>query len=303
MIIDPRRLLVLSAVNQHGSVTGAASALHMSPSAVSQQLAALERETGLVLIDRSRRGGQRPIEFTSAGRRLSVHAESMIHALDEAEAELLALTESVTGTVTIAAFFTVLRGFGGRALLDLAHAYPGLHLQIDQADERLAIADVQAGRVDLALVEDDEHRQRILPRGLHYEALADDPFRVTVPRSWPQFEELSALADRPWVDGPPDTAVGQAMQRVRRTTGLAFPSEHRCVDFTAGLTLVAAGLAAAFIPQLAISALAPVDVRVLALPGLGARRIGIVYRRARNEPTPAVRAVIEALRTAALDIS
>ena len=70
MSLDPRRLVVLHAVDRHGSVVGAAAALRVSPSAVSQQLAALERESGFVLVDRSQRGGQRAIEFTSAGRRL-----------------------------------------------------------------------------------------------------------------------------------------------------------------------------------------------------------------------------------------
>jgi molybdate transport repressor ModE-like protein len=299
MPIDPRRLLVLSSVERHGSVIGAAAALRISPSAVSQQLAALERETGSELVDRSRRGGQRAIEFTPAGRRLVAHADQLAQVLDDAEAELAASREAVTGTVTIAAFFTVLRGFGGRALVELAHGYPELRLHIDQVDESSAAASVQSGRVDLAVVEDDAHQRRTVPRGLHYEALADDPFRVAVPMTWPEFDELSAVADRPWVDGPADTAVGQAMARVRRTTGLAFPSEHRCAEFTAGLALVAAGLAGAFIPDLAVESLAPADVRIVALPGLGARRIGVVYRRSRSGPTPAVRAVVEALRAAA----
>jgi DNA-binding transcriptional LysR family regulator len=299
MSIDPRRLVVLSAVERHGGVVGAAGALRISPSAVSQQLVMLERETGFVLVDRSRRGGQRPIEFTTAGRRLVSHADSLVQVLDDAEAELVALADSVTGPVTIAAFFTVLRGFAGTALVDLAHTRPGLQPQVIQVDERSATADVLAGRIDLALVEDDAQRRRALPRGLHYEALADDPFRVAVPVTWPDFDQLAAVADRPWIDGPADSAVGQAMQRVRRTTGLALSAAHQCAEFTAGLSLVAAGLGGAFIPQLAVSALAPADVRVVALPGLGARRIGVVYRRSRNEPTPLVRTVIDALRAAA----
>ena len=69
MEIDPRRLIVLRAVERHGGVVAAAAALHISPSAVSQQLVLLERETGFALIDRSRRGGHRSIQFTTAGRR------------------------------------------------------------------------------------------------------------------------------------------------------------------------------------------------------------------------------------------
>jgi DNA-binding transcriptional LysR family regulator len=92
------------------------------------------------------------------------------------------------------------------------------------------------------------------------------------------------------------------MRRVRRTTGLSLPAAHLCGEFTAALALVAAGLAGAFVPELALAASAPADVRVIALPGLGSRSIGVLYRRSRNEPTPAVRAVVDALRAAALAV-
>lgn len=302
MSIDPRRLVVLRAVDRYGGVVGAAAALRISPSAVSQQLAMLERETGFVLVDRSRRGGQRSTEFTTAGRRLVTHADNMMQVLDDAEAELVALADSVTGPVSVAAFFTVLRGFAGTALVELAHTHPGLRPRVVQLDDRAAAADVLAGRLDLALVEDDVQRRRTVPRGLHYEALADDPFRVAVPVDWLDFDELAAVADRPWVDGPTDSALGQAMRRVRRTTGLSLPAAHLCEEFTAALALVAAGLAGAFVPELALAASAPADVRVIALPGLGSRSIGVLYRRSRNEPTPAVRAVVDALRAAALAV-
>lgn len=299
MSIDPRRLVVLRAVDRHGGVVGAAAALRISPSAVSQQLAMLERETGFVLVDRSRRGGQRSIEFTTAGRRLVAHADSLAQVLDDAEAELGALADSVTGPVTVAAFFTVLRGFAGTALVELARTHPGLHPRVSQLDDTAATADVLAGRIDVALVEDDAQRRRRVARGLYYEALADDAFRVAVPVDWPEFDRLAVVADRPWIDGPTDSALGQAMQRVRHTTGLGLPAPHLCREFTAALALVAAGLAGAFVPALALTAAGPADVRVVALPGLGSRRIGVLYRRSRNEPTPAVRVVVDALRAAA----
>jgi DNA-binding transcriptional LysR family regulator len=299
MSIDPRRLVVLRAVDRHGGVIGAAAALHVSPSAVSQQLVSLEHETGFALVDRSRRGGQRPLEFTTAGRRLIGYADRLADVLDEAEAELGTLADSVTGPVGLAAFFTVLRGFAGDALVQLGQTHPGLAPRVVQLDEPHSIGDLQAGLLDVVLVEDDAQSRRTVPRGLHYEPLADDPFRVAVPPGWPEFEELSAVAERPWIDGPPDSALGHAMARVRRTTGLTLPGRHQSHEFTAALALVAAGLAGAFVPELALIASAPADVRVVSIPGIGARRIGVLYRRSRREPTPAVRAVLDALRAAA----
>jgi DNA-binding transcriptional LysR family regulator len=300
MNIDPRRLVVLRAVDRHGGVVGAAAALHVSPSAVSQQLALLERETGFVLVDRSRRGGQRSVQFTPVGRRLIAHADALAQVLDDAASELSAWADEVTGPVTLAAFVTALRGFGGDALMSLARAHPGLNLAVHQLDESTAAADVLAGRTDLALVEDDAQRPRAVPRGLRYEALYDDPFRVVVPAGWPEFDDLAIVAERPWVDGPPGSAVGQAMRRVRRTSVLRLPAAHLCHDFTAALVLVAAGFAGAFVPELALTAPTLDGVRVVTLAGLGSRRIGVLSRRSRNEPTPAVRTVIEALRAAAL---
>ncbi|MBE7189538.1 LysR family transcriptional regulator [Jatrophihabitans endophyticus] len=299
MNIDPRRLVVLSAVDRYGGVVGAASALHVSPSAVSQQLAMLESETGFALVDRSRRGGQRSIELTTAGRRLVAHAYELVKVLEDAEGELTALAETVSGPVTISAFFTVLRGFAGAALVELGQRYPALTPHVVNLDDAEAVDDVLAGRIDLALVEDDAQRRRTVPRGLYYEALFDDPFRVAVPIDWPEFDDLAKVADRDWIDGPPDSATGQAMARVRRTTGLRLPAPHLCREFTAALAMVAVGLAGAILPELAFAASAPADIRVVSLPGLGARRIGVVYRSSRNEPTPAVRVVLDALRSAA----
>jgi molybdate transport repressor ModE-like protein len=300
MRMEPRRLVVLQAVARHGSAVAAAESLRLSPSAVSQQLAALERESGVTLIDRSRRGGQRPIEFTTAGRRLIAHADRLVQVLEDASAELTALTDAINGPVAVSAFYTALRGFVADAFQELGRAHPGVEPQIHDVDERAINAEVLAGRIDVAVVEDDAERRRPVPRGLRYEALADDPFRLVVPIDWPEPTTLADVADRPWIDGPPGTALGYAMQRVRRVSGLAFPAVHTCREFTAALALVGAGVAGAFVPELALAATPPPpEVRVSAPAGIGARRIGLLYRRGRHEPTPAARAVLEALRASA----
>jgi len=120
-----------------------------------------------------------------------------------------------------------------------------------------------------------------------------------VPVDWPEVDELASVADRPWIGGPPDSALGHALLRLGRTSGLRLNVAHQCQDFTAALAMVSVGLAGAFVPELALAASAPPDVRVVQLPGLGARRIGVLYRRSRREPTQAVLTVLEALRAAA----
>lgn len=299
MNLDPRRLVVLHAVNKYGGVVGAATTLRISPSAVSQQLRALERESGFALIDRSRRGGQRPIEFTTAGYRLIDQAERLVQVLDDAAAELSLISDAVSGEVRIAAFSTSLHGFVGGALANLTVAHPALQVQVREVDEVNVTAHVQSGRVDLAVVEDDGYERRRVPRGLHYEVLADDPFRLAVPLSWPESADLTDFADRPWIDGPAETALGHAMRRLRRSTGLQLVPVHECHEFSAALAIVGAGLAIVIVPELALAAVPiPPSVRVAAPAGLGARRLGLLYRRSKHEPTTAVRTVCNAIRAA-----
>jgi len=119
-MIDPRRLGVLQAVAVHGSVAGAAGALRLSPPAVSQQLLALERETGASLIDRS----GRQVGLTAAGRLLAAHGERVAAQLRQAERDLAGLTGQASGPVRIAAFQSVMAPLIGPALRSLAAASP-----------------------------------------------------------------------------------------------------------------------------------------------------------------------------------
>lgn len=300
MRTEPRRLVVLQAVARHGSVAAAAAALHLTPSAVSQHLSALERECGVAVVDRSRRGGQRPIAFTPAGRRLIGHADRLVQVLDDMDADIDELAGAAGGPVVVSSFYTALRGFVADAIAALREDQPAIEPRIRDVDEREITAEVLAGRVDVGVVEDDAQRRRPVPRGLRYEPLADDPFRLVVPVSWPDVGNLADIADRPWIDGPPGTALGYAMRRIRAMTGLAFPPTHYCREFTAALALVGSGVAGAFVPELALGATPPPDsVRVSAPTGIGARRIGLLFRHGRREPTLAVRAVLDALRAAA----
>jgi DNA-binding transcriptional LysR family regulator len=297
MSLDPRKLMVLRAVDRHGGVVGAAEVLRVSPSAVSQHLAALERAVGVALVDRSKRGGQRPLQLTAAGRRLASHAAQLGQVLDEAEADIAAFAGALAGPVTVAAFFTILSGYVGPALTRLARTHPGIRVRVTELDEPQALPELHAGTIDLVFVEDDEQIRRRPPSGLHYEALLDDAFRLAVPVNWPEVSDLADVADLAWVDGPPGSALGQALARLRQTTGMAFPAAHSCSEFTAALAVVGAGLAGAFVPELALAVITPQPgVRILAPPGIGARRLGVLYRRSRHEPTPTVRAVLDVLR-------
>src|SRR6185295_20312138 len=121
-MIDLGRLMALRAVSTYGTVTAAAGVLHCTPSAVSQHLAKLERETGTTLVEKD---GRR-LRLTAAGRILAEHADRVLAAVEEAEAALAAHHETVSGRLTIASFPTGCRGLLPFALGRLASAHPQL---------------------------------------------------------------------------------------------------------------------------------------------------------------------------------
>ncbi len=299
MHVNPERLLILQAVDDAGGVLAAGRRLHLAPSGISQHIAALERETGLVVLDRSRRGGQRPAQLTTAGSLLLTHAARLAGVIADAEADIQALTGQIDGPIVLAAFPTVIARLVVPALIDLTHTNRGITPFVREINEQAAIAALHAGDVDVVLVEDDTAYPRAPDPGCAIRWLLDDPYRVVIPTSWTTPTSLSDLAERPWVDGPPGSAIGQALGRLRASTALSLPAAHTCLEFPAALALVAGGMAAALVPDLALTHPLPAHARIVNLPDLGTRRISSLYRTRRNQPAPVVAALLDALITAA----
>jgi hypothetical protein len=185
------------------------------------------------------------------------------------------------------------------ALAALAAAHPGVRPTVLELDEEPATAALHAGELDLVLVEDDAQHPRRPAPGLAHRWLLHDPFRLALPAGWPVPDALADLADRAWVHGPPGSAVRRVLDRLRATSGLALPGVHSCLEFPAALSLVDAGLAAALVPDLALTDAVPAGVRVVDLPGLGARSIAALYRAGPHPPAAPVRHLVEALTEAA----
>lgn len=288
MVLDARRLAVLRAVADAGGVLAAAKVLHLTPSAVSQHLARLESETGVTLVDRA---AGRSVGLTPAGRLLAGHADRLAVVLAEAEQDLAALTGQVTGQVVVAAFPTAMEHLVGPAAVAVHAAAPHVRVSIRECDpDPEGVAALRSGGADLVM--SDVHPDAA-PAGLRATWLFDDPFRIVVPPDWGAGVD-GALA-RPWVGSPPGTAARVALDRLAARHGVTLRREHECVEFPAALGLVAAGLAAAVLPGLALPAEPPAGVRVLHAPELGARRIGVLYRAGRHEPGPAARLVLDAI--------
>src|SRR6266498_1399232 len=150
-MLDSHRLRLLKEFAERGTIVAAAAALGYTPSAVSQQLARLEREAGVTLLDRTARAA----ELTDAGRRLAEHAERILAMIEEAEADLAA--SEPAGLVTIAAFPTAAAAFAP-ALTGSVRAHPGLKLLLRQSQHGEELRQVRTGEVDVALVDDWSRR-------------------------------------------------------------------------------------------------------------------------------------------------
>jgi DNA-binding transcriptional LysR family regulator len=291
-MIDPRRLRVLQAVAAHGSVAAAADALHLSPPAVSQQLLALERETGAGLIDRS----GRQVALTAAGRLLAAHGERISAQLRQAERDLAELTGQAAGPVRIAAFQTVMAPLIGPALRALAATHPAIQPVITERYGPAAVAGLRLGDLDIVLTEYDAASPPPTEPGLALRHLTFDPYLLVIPPDWQiTVRSLRDLAGRPWVAGPPGTACDQALRRLAAQADIAIPAGDVCVEFPSVLALVAAGRGAAIIPQLA---LAQAQATVCALPPLGGRHIAAWHQAGPAQPAPATASALDALARA-----
>ena len=193
----------------------------------------------------------------------------------------------------------MIRGFAAPALVALASTHPGVRPRLLELDEQSALAALHAGDVDLVLVEDEASNPRATAPGTASRPLLDDPYRLAVPAGWPTASAIGDLAGRPWVDGPPGSAVRRVLDRLRDASELPLPGAHSCLEFPAALALVDAGLAAALVPDLALTDSVPDRVRLIHLTGLGARRISAVHLTGRRGALPIAGVLLDALTAAA----
>ncbi|MGC5011219.1 LysR family transcriptional regulator [Streptosporangium sp. DT93] len=303
MDIDPRRLRVLHEVARRGGVMRAAEALHLTASAVSQQLALLEREVGLSLIDRS----QRRVALTPAGRVLAGYAERVEEELGEARRELIRFTERLAGPVAIAAFPTVIRHLLVPALARLAERHPRITPRIRELYGPPALQELRLGGVDLAITEQDADETVVVRQAIASHPLYVDEYRIVAPPGWAEVpREVADLAGVPWIAGPPGQACGQALERLAALHGFTPNRVHLIQEFPPTLALVAAGHGVAIVPSLALLDVPEGEVVVTGITGVGARKLEAITRVSRTrsgEPDPVQAVVIAALREAAEELS
>jgi DNA-binding transcriptional LysR family regulator len=299
-MLDVRRLRLLRELSHRGTIAAVAKALAFTPSAVSQQLSALEREAGLPLLERN---GRRVV-LTPAGNNLVRHTEAVLEQLERAAAELAGARQGLAGALRMGTFPSAGRTLIPAALIVLARRHPGLEpmvVEIDPAD----VGDVlRAGDLEIALIHEYDFAPGCPEPGLETVALCTEAMYLASAPCTTQEQSVDAEAtgpsvigrwrDAPWITGADGTLCGQMTILACQAAGFTPRIRHRIDDFATTLALVAAGQGVALVPQLSLAD-APAGV-VLSRVHLK-RRTEVAYRSGAGSH-PAVAAIIAALRYA-----
>ncbi|NHT17468.1 LysR family transcriptional regulator [Cellulomonas sp. IC4_254] len=294
--LDAAALRLVRAVHDTGSVTAAARELGLTQPAASQQLRAVERVLGTPVVVRAGRG----VRLTEAGLVLARNAVAVQSALDATLEEVAAVASLRAGRVRIAAFPSAAATLLPAALAALRVRHPGLVPTFAEAEPPEALAEVDAGRVDIAVVFRDAATDPDGdgPRRLRVPLLEDDVV-VVLPGSDRQDDgavDLEGLADRPWIAGCPQCRT-QLVGTCARA-GFAPRVDFATDDYVAALGLVRAGLGVAALPGLALAAVPHPGVTAHPTRPGAIRAIEAVAQPGTTR-VPAVAAALDALRGAA----
>jgi DNA-binding transcriptional LysR family regulator len=249
--IDLRRLRILRELEQRGTVAATAAALHLTPSAVSQQLAALARELGVPVLERRGRG----VRLTGQARLLLEHAGVVQAQLERARADLAAWDEGQLGFVTIGGFSTAIAGLVVPAMRQLAGARPGIRLTVVEAEPPDIFTRLDTGDIDVAIAVD--HRRGPSRQDGRYARvdLLADPLDAVLRPDHPAADaggvRLTDLAADPWISGNPGDFCSEVILALCATAGFSPAVRHHSNDWQTIAALVAAGAGVALIPRLA----------------------------------------------------
>ncbi|HEV7806119.1 MAG TPA: LysR substrate-binding domain-containing protein [Solirubrobacteraceae bacterium] len=293
-MLDVKRLRVLREVATHGSFSAAADALAYTQSAVSQQIAALEREAGMVLVDRNARG----VRLTEAGRALVRHADVIIARLADAEAELEAIAGVRGGRLRMVSFPTAGATIAPRAIGRFRERHPGVEVTLAPREPDEGLDCLKAGECDIALTVEASFA-RITDKAIERHRLLDDPMYVCLPAHHPAARRsrlrLRDLADEAWIMGTTGTCPdGLILQRACQGAGFEPRVAFQSDDYVAIQGFVAAGVGVCFIPDLALVAVRD-DVVIRELEGRPPVRHVLAATLAGGFLSPAATAMLELL--------
>lgn len=291
-MLDLKRLQVLREVALQGSFSAAATVLQFSPSAISQQIAQLEREIGATLVDRMSTG----VILTPAGRALLVHANAILARTAEAEEELRRLADGHAGRLRVAAFTSAAASLMPDAIVSLRRAHSAVEVDLIEQDRDASLAELRGGKLDVAVVahggyappSDDDFVERI--------PLLEERVDVLIPRDHRLANapsvSLHDVADEPWAE-----CTGRNTAYTMAEAGIEPKIVFTSDNFGVLQGIVAARIAMCLVPRLAQINLRPDVVLKRLEPQPRGRVVTVVVRYA--DRRPATRTMIEALRQTA----
>lgn len=296
-MLDLHRLHLLHRFAQHGSIAATAAALGYTPSAVSQQLATLERETGVALLDRTARSA----ELTAMGRRLAAHAADILAAVEAAEVDLADRSSRPSGSVHIAAVPSAAVALAP-ALASVRRQHPDVELVVHQSRPGTALTRLRAREIDLAIIDDHAAEPPTTYPRLDTEVLQVDPLVLVLPLDHPAARgtgpaDLAALASGPWLCAPEGEPSRTAADRVLARAGVTPSTLWEFEGLATIATLVSQGVGLAVLPRLAITPPLEDRVAVRSLPAPASRAI-VAATRTSSRRRPAIEVTLAALRSA-----
>lgn len=297
-MVDLRKLRTLRAVADHGTLAKAADALHLTSSAVSQQLSGLEREVGQALLEPN----GRTVRLTGAAQVLLGHADTLFAQVERMEGELAAQDQTPRGEVRVSGFPTALAGLLAPAVRELRAAAPQVTLRVHEAETDESVALLASREVDVILSmeclaaprHDDPrfHRRELLADILDAVVSVDHPLAGRTQL------DLAELRGETWIAPPVGWSCDEVFMAGCQRAGYTPLIAHRSGDWQAVMGLVAADLGISLVPRLAHS-VTPPGVTIIPLTGEPPKRHVFAACRGGAESNPAIRAVLDAISTAA----
>jgi DNA-binding transcriptional LysR family regulator len=244
---------VLREVAVRGSFSAAAEALSFTQSAVSQQIAALERETGATLVERSARG----VRLTDAGRALVKHTDAILARLTEAESELEAIAGLRGGRVRMAAFESACATLMPPAIAQYRSLHPAVELSMTLSEPEDSLPQLRSGEIELAVIFGGALAESYSIEGLELVELMEDPLYLVLPADHPLARKrnirLADLAHEPWIGGPTDCECTALIRRSCAVAGYDPRITFEIDDYGAVQGLVAAGVGVSLIAEMGLS--------------------------------------------------
>lgn len=286
VVFDLHRLRLLRELQERGTLGAVATALGYSPSAVSQQLAVLEREVGLRLLEKAGRG----VRLTDAGRLLAQHAGVLLAAAEAARADLASATGELRGTVRAGGLQSATRRLLIPTVARMRTDHPQVRVEISELELEQALPELRLGTLDLIVCDEYDGHPRPRPPGLSFELLHEEPLKLVLPAAHPCARTdgpvaVADLREDVWVSSASGTGHHALVVGTCRSLGGYEPDlRHRSNDADVQLELVRSTGAVGLLPRLTLpaadEALAVRDVAEAAVR----RRLVLITREGPRAP-------------------